>query len=36
MGNKLAIEMTIGQAVDCFKKCMVIDEEQFLKVCQRG
>ena len=28
--------MTIVAAIECFKKCMIIDEEQFSKVAQRA
>ena len=32
IGNKDAFNMTITAAVDIFKKCMVIDDEMFLRV----
>jgi hypothetical protein len=32
IGIKEAFNMTIVAAIECFKKCMIIDEEQFSKV----
>mmetsp|Transcript_9015 Transcript_9015/g.8419 ORF Transcript_9015/g.8419 Transcript_9015/m.8419 type:complete len:140 (+) Transcript_9015:166-585(+) len=36
LGIKGAVEFSVQQVIEFFKKCLIIDEEQFYKVAQRA